>query len=53
MIGVFLYYFVLFFFELDSHIKSISCSRFFHSGNISKLEKIAAFVSLRLDVCNA
>lgn len=43
--------FCLIFCELDSHIKSISCSRFFHSGNISKLEKIAAFVSLRLDIC--
>lgn len=46
--------FCLIFCELDSHIKSISCSRFFHSGNISKLEKIAhAFVSLRLDFCKA
>lgn len=45
--------FCLIFCELDSHIKSISCSRFFNSGNISKLEKIAAFVSLRLDDCNA
>lgn len=51
--GCLLVLFCLIFCELDSHIKSISSSRFFHSGNISKLEKIAAFVSLRLDVCNA